>query len=1763
MEGGEIRVSSIDERVVQAKFDNAQFLQGVRSTLDGLNRLKQGLQLNGATKGLENVDAAAKRLSLDRIATGVDKISSRFNALTVVATAALSRITMQAVNAGERMLKALTLDPVKAGFENYETQINAIQTILANTGLKGSKGLAQVNAVLADMNEYANKTIYNFSEMARNIGTFTAAGVKLNVAKDSIKGIANLAALSGSNSQQASTAMYQLSQAIAANSVKLQDWNSVVNAGMGGKVFQTALFNTGKALHTIKGVDMSTTFDQWTKAGHTFRQSLKDGWVTGKVLTQTLQGFTGDLTAAQLKAMGYNAAQIKQIQAMGKTAVNAATQIKTASQMFQALKEEVATAWASVFKTLFGDINQARGLFTPLHNVLQNMLTGPIYAFNHVLEEWAKLGGRVKLIDAFKTGFQDLQKIMAPIKAGFREIFPATTGQALMNITTALDNFVHSFKMGVGTAGEIKKTFAGVFAVFDIIRQVIGGVVHGIGQLFGALASGGKSSGGLLALTSGIGDFLVGLDELLKKSGGVKTFFSVLAHVLAVPLRLLTALAGFIGKLFTGFDDHGASQMNNALDTMGKKLNPVVEVGKRVLHFFGKLGTLFKGVGHAIGDALSHIGDAISKSITPQTFEHALSVINTALLGGIVLLIRKFLKGGKLSVDLGGGLLGSFKETMKATTDTMKSLQTQIKADAIMKIAIAMGILSAAIYVLSTINGKKLAKAMTGVSVGIGGMSISLIALSKHIKLLGALKLPLIAVGLMGIATALLLYAGAMKILSTIPLEKMGIALGGAAAGLGIMAAAMQLMPKNPLIVAQGAALILFAAGLNVLALALKIFATMSWDKMAHGLAALAGSLAIIAGAVKLLPKTLALQAAGLTILAVALNGIAMAMKIFGSMDLKSTAKALIAMGGALAIIAGAIALMPPTMVLQAAGLLAVSVALNVIAGAMKILGTMSWTDIAQGMVALAGSLAILAGGLYLMTGALPGAAALLVASGALAIFTPVLVALGNLSWGNMVKGFVALAGSFAILGAAGLLLAPVTPVLLGLGAAMLLLGAGFALVGVGAVGVATAFAILVAAVTSGGSLIVQTAIDVAKSLPIIATGFAKALVATVVEIGKNAGKIVKAFGQILGYILDAIIKYTPKILDAIGHILSSFLDIIIKNAPKIGRAMGAIIHLILDTLDKNMPYIVSRGADIIVKLLNGLAKEMPRLVTAGTNVIIAFIKGIGSNAVRIAQAAMQTIVQFVNGLATAIEANVGPLRDAGGRLAFAIADGMTLGLAGKVKDVAGAAANLAKSALNSAKGFLGIHSPSKEFEKVGIFVGQGFKKGIDGSRDSVVKSWTSLHDLLKTAVDSSRDDIKKYSDRLNTLESAHKKNTKAIKETKAALVEARKEHAASSLALDNLNTKQKNHYATLQALGTRYEKLKDQIDSANQALKDSIQTRDDYAKQIKDQYSTLPSIGGDVTVALQDTADQITKTTVDQTKTTTALQSFTDQLQFQVNDTVKYAQVVQQLRDMGLNDQMYQKLLSDGPASLQFAEELLAGGATAVQNVDSLSDQLVTAAGNLGQKASINLYQAGVDAAQGLVNGLMSQQKAIEKQMDKIANDIVKTIKKKLHIKSPSRVMHGLGEFITQGLANGIEAFAPVVEKATAGLGGSVIDSLKTAISGINDAVSTNIDVNPTIAPVVDLSAVHKGAAQLDSILGKQFSVSGSYSAATDANAGYQANQQAAADAATPITPPVPGSVTFNQYNQSPKALSSADIYRMTKNQLSQAKGALTPSAA
>jgi tape measure domain-containing protein len=429
-----------DDRVVSLEFDNSRFEKNVGTSLSTLDKLKSKLNFTSLNEKLQSFQHTANNINLDPIVKELEKINQKYDVGFEIFRATISNLTNSVLNSAKKFVKALTIDPITTGFSEYETQINAVQTILANTSSKGTT-IDDVTKALDELNHYADLTIYNFTEMTRNIGTFTAAGIDLDTSVSAIQGIANLAAVSGSTSQQASTAMYQLSQALATGTVKLMDWNSVVNAGMGGEVFQNALKETSALL--------GTGAEEAIESAGSFRESLSDGWLTAEVLTETLKKFTTsganeyvatytgltletveaevenanalyDETEAIDKASealanksGKNKDEIKSVLQMAQTATDAATKVKTFSQLVDVLKEAAQSGWAKTWQLLIGDYEEAKALITPLSDFLTNIINAMSDARNNLLE--SALGKTFS--SAFSSTVNQLTKVSESVSA--------------------------------------------------------------------------------------------------------------------------------------------------------------------------------------------------------------------------------------------------------------------------------------------------------------------------------------------------------------------------------------------------------------------------------------------------------------------------------------------------------------------------------------------------------------------------------------------------------------------------------------------------------------------------------------------------------------------------------------------------------------------------------------------------------------------------------------------------------------------------------------------------------------------------------------------------------------------------------------------------------------------------------------------------------------------------------------------------------------------------------------------------------------------------------------------------------------------------------------------------------------------------------------------------------------------------------------------------------------------------------------------------
>ena len=235
---------AVDEKIVKMKMDNSDLKSKVTDTIGMFSKLQSTIS------GLKPVNVNSTVTGLSDVASSVSSIESRFSALGVVAMTVLQNITNKAMAMGDSLIKAAMIEPLSSGFQEYELKMGSIQTILANTSRYGTT-LDEVTASLDELNEYADKTIYNFGDMTRNIGLFTNSGLRVEEATSMIKGFSNAAAASGTNAQGAASAAYQLSQALSSGTVRLMDWRSLTTVGMGSKNMQDGLIDIARAMGTL------------------------------------------------------------------------------------------------------------------------------------------------------------------------------------------------------------------------------------------------------------------------------------------------------------------------------------------------------------------------------------------------------------------------------------------------------------------------------------------------------------------------------------------------------------------------------------------------------------------------------------------------------------------------------------------------------------------------------------------------------------------------------------------------------------------------------------------------------------------------------------------------------------------------------------------------------------------------------------------------------------------------------------------------------------------------------------------------------------------------------------------------------------------------------------------------------------------------------------------------------------------------------------------------------------------------------------------------------------------------------------------------------------------------------------------------------------------------------------------------------------------------------------------------------------------------
>lgn len=1605
-------MGTIDERIVKLSFDNKGFESGIQKTLSSLEALNKALEktdnrqaakelsksMNDINKILKNnnlgnldkllnkqgvfskigegvskigsslisafnkidfTGIGSKLSSIFRggndgasaLARGVENVTAKFSHLQVVAATALANITNRMVNAGMAMTKALTIEPITDGFKEYETKMNAMQTIFANTSHKGTT-YDDITKALEELNAYSDKTIYNFGQMTDNIGKFTAAGVDLDTSVSAIKGLANLAAMSGVDNARAQGVMYQASQALSKGYFQLMDWRSFSNNGMGNDRFKQLLIETGDLLGTGASAAI--------KAAGSFDESLsKSKWLTNDVMNEALKMLAGYYTEADLLQMGFNKKQAANVMELAKQAEESATQIRTVTQLFDTMKEAVGSGWAKTWEWIIGDKEQATEMLTGISKAFEDMIKPGIEARNKMFEEWNKGGGRDSLISGFTNIFEGIGKVAGSVKDAFRDIFPAMTGQKLIDLTKGFEKLTEKLKVSDKTAAKIKDTFKGVFSVFDLAKT-------GVTSIFKAFSGGGGLFSGvgniLLTMTSSIGKFFSAINEGVKSSG----IFDKIANGISNGLKNIT---------------NGFKQAGEIIKGMFKYLldfdfGPVFDIFKPFATNLSKgFGDVLSGVGKMLGGfningLLSTLGLLAGKG----AFDKIKSIFDDT---------AESVKGlTKIFKDL-SDIPKSITEVLTATTDALKAMTTDIQAGALLKIAGAIALLALSLSTLATIDEDGLETALTGITVlfielvaafaalskvtsmGSGkggffgnllggffgkgelvttaaalvGFAAAILVLSAAVKTLSSLNPGELMTGLAGVAGSMLILVGAAKLLDgvKVPLIKAGASMILVAAALNVMASAvkkfseietnnmltglvgiaatlaelalfMKLADFGGLNVSSAVGLLGVAAALLVLQNAVSKFGNMDLTEMLKGLLGIAAALGVIAGFSHLAGSSagMLVMAAALVVMGAALHVLSSAVRSMAEMEWMEIARGLTVMAGSLAILAGAVALMSGIgLVAVGAGLAVASVGLLMLSAAMKSLGEMSWEEMARGLVAMAGGLLVLGVATAAMSGMVVGAGALLVLAAAMAVLTPQLIAMSNLSWGQVAVGLTMLAGSMVVLGVAGLAATAIAPGLAILAGSIALLGVGCLAAGAGVALFATGLATL-AAVGAGGMFALTEA-------------------------------------------LRNLINLLPQVGTKLGEFVTNLATAVAQGIPQVANAIGQAMVGLLESIRTHGPQIIAVGTELIELLCKALTEAAPKLIQAGLNLILMLLNGLALAAGRLADAGADLLINLMNGLSS----RAGDLIQAGIDLALSLLEGLAEGINNNTDRISSAL----ESAFDAALGL------------VGLVIGTGFKalgkKAVDGFSDGVSGGAKDVGSAVKKPIDEA------------------KKTAKTAK-------------------------------SEFKSAG------EDMVKGLADGIKSSSAVKDGITKVVDDAVN----------------------------KAKNASSKFTS-------------------------------------AGKEWSNKLAQGIKSGSSGVNSAVTSVINSAVSKAKSGNGQMRSAGASMMDGFTAGIRSKAASAAAAAASAVAQAISAAKAKLKINSPSKVFMQIGKWTVMGMEKGLDNNAYRVSRSATNMADSAITAMQNSISMVANAVNDNIDVNPTIRPVLDLSNVEAGARSLNGMLG------------------------------------------------------------------------------
>lgn len=1809
MEGGN-KVSSIDERIVKLTFDNDDFKSKVTPTLSMLDKLKEKLNFKGASSGLkETADATTKVTSnLSGVQEAIDTVNNRFSALGVAAATVISNITNKLTNLATSVVKSFTIDPIMAGFHEYETQIGAIQTIMANTAgaFNDSMGNDQhhldvVNDKLNELNTYADKTIYNFTEMTRNIGTFTAAGVDLDTSVNSIRGIANLAAVSGSTSQQASVAMYQLSQAIASGTVRLMDWNSVVNAGMGGKTFQDALIRTSEHLQTGAKAAIA--------ANGSFRESLQTGWLTTQVLTDTLSQMQLNVdtqedynkVVADLVKQGYTEQEAKDIASLAKNASDAATKVKTFSMLMDTLKEAVGSGWTQTWSIIIGDFGESKNLWTGISNYLSDIINKSANARNEVLQGWHDLGGRTEVLNGLKNIFSNLEGVVKAVGQAFRNVFPPKTSQQLYDMSKRFADFTASMKISQPTLDSIRSVFQAIFKVLsfgiDIIKKIgtlLGPLLHLLGSIAGAIFRMISPFTDAINKANGFSSASEALGFVIKKLGdGINALSHIIDNLGGFFQKVGQKIADFFSSIkiglpiFKAVGDTG-SGVKSVLDGIGDAFTNMKNKMSEAIKHAGGFGNIFLKIGVALQKGVDYILDVIDRLITILGSKNAAGAMDTVFLGvqaansvkmtqAITSIFEPISSTFKNIADItknASNVVKGIADVFGSLSKYLKALTANVKATALIKIAVAISLLSAAVAGLGRMNTKDVAKGVLVVGILAGILSVVLNKLDNVLsKSLGLNQRftsfkDMIINGIGGIFTsiqsviraekkaimirafgnlakslgvAIALVSASMVALSTLSPADIAKSLFAVTAIAGMLIGITYAMDKAcakanvKTKVKTYLSLILLAEAIKTVTKAFVTIGYMSWDGITKGLVGVGGMLVELVGTVAILDliqkkfKSVKLKTM-LSIIALSLviGHLGKTLGTLAQYDWKTLAKSVAAMGAMMFSFTGAIRLLSNVKIglntLVAMGSL--SDVVGKMVDMMKIISGIKSEDIkgvASGAITMVATILSLAAAIRLIGDteiSLSTSVAIFAMGETIKLIGSVLEDIGKMSFLGSVQSVLALTSIMIMLSGFMMVLDNVK------------------------VGVSTSIALLTIGQT------VKMISDVLTQIAAIPTkGVIKAVLALTAIFIELQATLLLLDGMKIGLGASVALLAIAASLTIVTNVIKEFAKIkvgtIVKALVSLAVAIAAFAGLSIILSAMWAPMLIGAGvlaafSAAVMGLGVAIATLSAGLIAIGP-ALVSFTTSMTTNASLINSGIGLAVATLINSIRVMINSvlqlviDVAPkILEAVSAIISAILGALTenvpkfIELIGQIIDglteLIPKVVTLFVTTVTSILDAL-AENAGQWSSDIGDFI----FGVIDGALVSVTNNIPKLADdfgqMVLTSINSITAAIIQYGPKIN----------EAIKNLLAAI---------SYDILDFIQSLVEDIPFVGDKLGGMLQKGKDKLN-------------DTY------NFDDLKEIGKNgskgVAAGINEASGEVEQAGTDAGNKAKDAAAKTDSKSSGKSIAEKFASGIRSVFDKV--GSAGKDMADEGKKSAESVDFSVAGvnsGKGYANGIDSTKGEAEGAAKGIGAGAlgklknflgihspSTEFRKLGVFSGKGFIKGLKDTISNIASAAKDVANGALSSIKGFLGIHSPSTVLAG-------------------VASAT---GKNYLQTLKDAMLSGMDMVNGELNLSPTITPVVDLDKVQSAITDINKMQGTaSMNVTAIPNVNGILNSSLQSSSNIANDTAKNLaeaksvsydnpaaTTTNNATYTFNQYNTSPKELNRIDIYRDSKNLLSQ----------